>query len=68
MQANCLEMLKTAGELLTFGVLPEASRELVKLQACSRQAGCDHWHRCLKSVEDRWQTQGTGGRGRVAAD
>ncbi|MEZ5935674.1 MAG: hypothetical protein R3F54_27950 [Alphaproteobacteria bacterium] len=67
MQPNCVEMLKTAGDLLNFGVLPEASEELVKLHACSRRAGCDHWDRCLKSVEGQWQANATIGRGRIAA-
>lgn len=54
MQPLCVNAIKTARELLDFGVLPEGAEKLVELRGCGRKAGCDHWHRCINLVESQW--------------
>lgn len=67
MQADCANTLKTARDLLNHGVLSEGAEELVKLRACGRQAGCFHWHCCMRLVESEWRATAATGRKHVAA-
>lgn len=55
MQPQCTDRMKTARELLDYGLLREGAENLCKLHDCGRRFGCDHWHRCIRLVEREWQ-------------
>lgn len=58
MQPLCVDVMRTARELMDYGVMPEGAEKLVELHTCSRKAGCDHWHQCQSLVERQWQGAG----------
>jgi hypothetical protein len=56
MQPLCTDKMKTARELLDFGVFGEGAESLVRLHDCARRAGCDRWHQCAGLIEGQWQS------------
>lgn len=55
MRSPCAAMMKTARELLDYGVLPEGSRELAELRACANTCGCEEWQDCRHRTSDAWR-------------
>lgn len=58
MQPLCTDRIRTARELLDYGVLTEGAEKLAELHDCGRRVGCDHWRRCTRTVERLWEITG----------
>ena len=56
MQRLCTEKMKTARDLLDYGVLFEGAKELADLRHCERRADCRYQDACLRQVEGQWPT------------
>ncbi|MGI9507710.1 MAG: hypothetical protein ACR2RE_32115 [Geminicoccaceae bacterium] len=54
MQPLCTEKMKTARDLLDYGVLFEGAKELSGLRNCEHRADCRYQDACLRQVEGQW--------------
>ena len=55
MEPACADILKTARDLLDYGILQESAENFISLRGCGRQAGCAHRHLCIRLVESHWR-------------
>jgi hypothetical protein len=53
-RAPCVANLKTAKELLEFGVTGEAAKALVDLRRCAQTPGCEDWQNCSSTIDEAW--------------
>jgi hypothetical protein len=54
-RAPCKANLKTAKELLEFGVMDEGAKALIDLRHCAQTPGCEDWQNCSGTVDDAWR-------------